>query len=347
MVGRCESISSPRGDDTNSRISRVDLLLAASAGGHLGRALELKSQIPFRSMLVTTDSGRVFVPADDTAFLPSPRGLGGWMRSAIASLLLTLRVRPSLVVALGSGGVVFFCLWSRLFGSLLTLLESFARVHAVSRLLRFLSSMAYQVLAQWPDIQAASPGSVLVHPIYEPRRPMLSSLRKVFVSVGRHWKGMDRLLRIVDEAYPLPGNPSMTFQVGNSTYRLRNSAWARWAVPDKFAAMLNIVDLIITHDGANTIAQSLQAGKPVIVVPRKSDELDYPSRRKSAVKLERRGLVLVANNSEDLRHSIDSTNTLSPNELSLGDSSVDRIVAQYLAVGHRRISVTAARKDAS
>ena len=71
-------------------------------------------------------------------------------------------------------------------------------------------------------------------------------------------------------------------------------------------------DLIITHDGSNTIGLSLELAKPVVVVPRTAAELDYESNAELAVELSRRTWVGLATDVRELREAIVRVSDLSP-----------------------------------
>jgi UDP-N-acetylglucosamine transferase subunit ALG13 len=123
---------------------------------------------------------------------------------------------------------------------------------------------------------------------------------------------MDRLLRMVDEASPLPGSPQVTCQIGGSTYVPHGAEWYRWKRNQEFRTDISEADLVITHDGSNTIALALEAAKPVVVVPRTTAELDYESTAELSIELSRRSWVALATNARELREAVIRIHDLSP-----------------------------------
>ncbi len=300
--------------------------IAATGGGHLGQALRLSSELRFPTRLVTTASAAGLASHPPAALLPDPRGLKGWTKNAAASFVLAARFRPRLVIALGSGGVAFFSLWSRFFGARLVVCESFARVRTPSRFAKFLSLAASDVLVQWPELGTQLPRTTLVRPIYDLHSPGGHQLSRVLVAVGTYHGGMNRLLRMVD-TLELPDVTKVVSQVGHSSYLPKKGTWFRWKSPKDFEDEIGAADLIITHDGASTIAQCLQRGKRVIVVPREASELDYASTQELATKLADTGWILIAHDQSQLQRALTQILDIKPKALCDGVGAAEHLGA--------------------
>jgi len=290
----------------------VKLVFAASNGGHLGQAMRLRRDLGSAAIVVTTEESTLSYPGDSIATVPTLRNIRSWIRNSANSALLALRLRPEIVVSFGARDVAFFCLWSKLIGAKLILVESFARVRTPSRFLRALAPLANRILVQWPELRERVPASTLVRPIYSLRPPVSHPLHNVLVVVGTSRVGMDRLLRMVDEASPLSGSPLVTCQIGGSEYTPSRADWYRWKPAADFWGDISKADLIITHDGSNTIGLSLELAKPVVVVPRTAAELDYESNAELAIELSRRTWVGLATDVRELREAIVRVSDLSP-----------------------------------
>ncbi len=304
-------------------------MLAASHGGHLGQAMRLQRDIQLRSCIVTTQEGAQVVRRQDVKLLPATTGVFGWARNSFQSLLLAMQLRPALVVALGSGDVALFCLWSRLFGARLVLIESFARVTSLSRFVRVLAFASNEVYVQWPSLRQKVPKAILVQPISQLRRPLQRPVDRVLVSVGTYRKGMNRLVEMVDNAIPLPGNPDVSFQVGHSSYLPKNGRWFRFVEASQFDRLIEDADIVITHDGSAVIAQALEHGRLLIVVPRNPNELDYRGSAELATELARRKWILLAHDATELRAAIQSASCLVPSESFTGESAATCIDREY------------------
>jgi UDP-N-acetylglucosamine:LPS N-acetylglucosamine transferase len=300
--------------DPRLNVSRtsVQVVFAGSNGGHLGQAMRLRAELRSDGPVVATDESVISYPGQGIATVPTLHRLPSWIRNPITSAVLALRLKPNVVVSFGCRDVGFFCLFSKLIGARLVLVESFARVRTPSRFLQVLAPFANRILVQWPELKARVPASNLVRPVYALEPPIVQPVRKVLVAVGTSRDGMDRLLRMVDEASPLPGGPQVTCQIGGSRYLPHSAEWYRWKCNQEFRDDISDADLVITHDGSNTIALALEAAKPVVVVPRTTVELDYDSTAELATELSRRNWVALATNARELREAIIRIDDLSP-----------------------------------
>lgn len=89
----------------------------------------------------------------------------------------------------------------------------------------------------------------------------------VFVSVGSMMP-FDRLTRAMDEwAAANPGIP-VEIQIGKGDYEPRHAKWVRkLALPDYQARVAGCV-LFVAHCGMGSIISAIEAGKPVLMLPR-------------------------------------------------------------------------------
>lgn len=95
----------------------------------------------------------------------------------------------------------------------------------------------------------------------------------IFVTVGTHEQGFNRLLQEVDKLAPKYGPVFM--QVGFSTYKPKNSEYSKLISPDKMEKYMEEADLVITHGGPSTYMASLSRRKPTIVVPRLKEHNEH------------------------------------------------------------------------
>ncbi|MBI4173926.1 MAG: beta-1,4-galactosyltransferase [Candidatus Aenigmarchaeota archaeon] len=91
----------------------------------------------------------------------------------------------------------------------------------------------------------------------------------IYVSVGTHREGFDRLVKAVDALAASGKLRGVLAQIGNSGYRPAHIKWFRFAasteeIEKHFAA----ANLVITHAGAGAIINAIKEGKPTVVVPR-------------------------------------------------------------------------------
>lgn len=94
----------------------------------------------------------------------------------------------------------------------------------------------------------------------------------IFLTVGTH-EPFDRLVRAVDEWYQDGKNkPELFAQITkrkDSGYVPGNFEWVERLTPVEFAARFDAANVIVAHAGMGTIISALNAGKPIVVMPRR------------------------------------------------------------------------------
>jgi len=95
----------------------------------------------------------------------------------------------------------------------------------------------------------------------------------IFVTVGMHTVGFDRLIRKMDE---IAGkiDEEVIIQIGTSSYKPRNAKFFNFLDEQKMKYYYERSRLIVSHAGAGTIIMALSAKKPIILVPRKKEFLE-------------------------------------------------------------------------
>lgn len=92
----------------------------------------------------------------------------------------------------------------------------------------------------------------------------------IFVTVGTHTQGFERLVKAVDE---LAGSgkikEKVIMQIGNTKYEPKHCEWFRFECFKKIIELNNTARLVITHAGAGCILTALRFGKPLIIMPRR------------------------------------------------------------------------------
>lgn len=91
----------------------------------------------------------------------------------------------------------------------------------------------------------------------------------IFVTVGTHEQGMDRLFKELDRL--IENNiilDEVVAQIGYSKYIPKNYKYEKMISYDDMDDYIKNADIIITHGGPGSIFHSLKYGKVPIVVPR-------------------------------------------------------------------------------
>lgn len=89
----------------------------------------------------------------------------------------------------------------------------------------------------------------------------------IFVTVGTHDQGFERLIKKMDE---IAGqiDEEVIIQVGYTDYEPENAEWFKFLSPHKIKGYYNNSRIIITHSGAGSLMDSITTGNIVITVPR-------------------------------------------------------------------------------
>ncbi|MFD1441071.1 glycosyltransferase [Lacticaseibacillus hegangensis] len=103
----------------------------------------------------------------------------------------------------------------------------------------------------------------------------------IFVTVGTHEQGFDRLIKAIDEQVR-DGEivESVTMQIGYSTYKPRYCKFKQFMSYDEMRQYVKQADIVITHGGPASFIDVLNANKIPIVAPRLKEygehvNLDY------------------------------------------------------------------------
>lgn len=123
----------------------------------------------------------------------------------------------------------------------------------------------------------------------------------IFVTVGLHTQGFERLIKKIDEIARLIEEEVVT-QIGYSAHEPKNTKWFRFVDNKDIASLYEKARVVVTHGGAGCILTALSYGKPLIVVPRlkKFHEHVDDHQVQLAQELEKQGLLTVVYDVNDL-----------------------------------------------
>lgn len=92
---------------------------------------------------------------------------------------------------------------------------------------------------------------------------------KIFVTVGTQLP-FDRLIATVDD-WAAGRDCEVFAQTGTSAFRPRNITCKDFISTGEAAERIRMADLVVAHAGMGTILTRLEAGLPMIVLPRRAD----------------------------------------------------------------------------
>lgn len=132
----------------------------------------------------------------------------------------------------------------------------------------------------------------------------------IFLAVGTQMP-FDRLVKAVDEwAGAAPGREVFA-QIGKTDFRPRHMEYRPTLEPREFAKMVQRCRAIVAHAGMGSILSALQAGKPILVFPRRGDLREHRNDHQVATAKQMRGRpgVIVALDESELAAALDRLTT--------------------------------------
>ncbi len=146
----------------------------------------------------------------------------------------------------------------------------------------------------------------------------------IFVTVGTHIKGFDRLIKAADE-YATISSEKVIIQRGSSPYIPISAQSFQWATSREIESIMIEARVVIAHAGAGTIIQVFQIGKPLIIAPRRrqygESHNDHQYQLAHALALQRKVVLVMQLTRESLLQAIDQvadleTKTLNNSQLT-------------------------------
>lgn len=134
----------------------------------------------------------------------------------------------------------------------------------------------------------------------------------ILVTVGAQMP-FDRMVRAVDEWAGARGRSDVFAQIGETDYRPRHIQWTAFIEPDEFRRRVAEAHVLVAHAGMGSILTALEAGKPVLVMPRRGDLRETRSDHQVATarRFHDLGKVAVAFDEGELPEKLDRLDSLS------------------------------------
>jgi UDP-N-acetylglucosamine transferase subunit ALG13 len=130
----------------------------------------------------------------------------------------------------------------------------------------------------------------------------------IFVTVGGQMP-FDRLIRAVDEWAESRGRGDEVFaQIADGEHTPRSCEWVRFLSASEFRERVETATAIVAHAGMGSILTALEAGKPILVLPRRGDlrETRNDHQIATAKALSERGQVHIAMDESELPAKLDT-----------------------------------------
>lgn len=118
----------------------------------------------------------------------------------------------------------------------------------------------------------------------------------------------DRLVRTVDDWAAAAGRAADVFaQIGPTDWRPAHVTWSQFLEPADFRSRVAQAAVIVAHAGMGSIITALEAGKPILVMPRRGDlrETRNDHQVATALRFREQGRIAVALDEDELRVKLD------------------------------------------
>ena len=151
----------------------------------------------------------------------------------------------------------------------------------------------------------------------------------IFVTVGSMLP-FDRLIRAADAWAPAAGQEVFA-QIGNSGYKPLHMPFAKMLTPGEFTEKLRSACLVVAHAGMGTVISAMEAGKPIVVLPRRAADREVTTDHQihTANWLKDKPGVLVAATEADLAPVIaKAMETLATAATRVPDSAPPELIAR-------------------
>lgn len=137
----------------------------------------------------------------------------------------------------------------------------------------------------------------------------------IFATVGAQMP-FDRMIRVVDEWAARRGRRDVLAQVGAVAWKPPHIQWVEFMDPLDFRSRVEQADVVVAHAGMGSIITALELGKPILVMPRRSQfhETRNDHQVATAQQLLEQNRVSVAFEPEELSAKLDQLEGMSAAE---------------------------------
>lgn len=290
----------------------MKIALVCSHGGHLTELLYIMQTFEDHEVFFATyDSERTRAMNHRKYLFPNFGEKPLKMLKNLPRILnIMSKEKPDVIISNGAEIAIPFFFLGKLFRAKTIFIECYTRISEPTITGKLVYPLADLFLVLWPDLlkkygkKAQYWGGLFE--IIE-KQELSSSHRGefIFVTVGMHYAGFERLIRKMDEVAGKV-NEKVVMQIGNTQYEPINAEYFKFKDSDNEIREYMRKARLVVCPGAMTILDSLIEGTPVIAVPRLRDYGEHLNNHQLifAKKLEDLGLIKVVRDIENLENFI-------------------------------------------
>jgi UDP-N-acetylglucosamine transferase subunit ALG13 len=238
----------------------------------------------------------------------------------ISELKIFLREKPDIIISTGSEIAIPMIYLSKILGKKVIFIESLTRISDLSFTGKIVRIATDVFLVQWEELtkqyeDTLFKGNLLFKSKINKKNSVDDNPPFIFATVGT--APFPRLIKLIDELSD-EFNGNIIVQIGNSQIKPKNAEFFDFLNYEDIVKLNENAKIVISHAGIGSILTALEAGTPLIVIPRKKryEEINDDHQIQIANFLEKEGIAFVADNGEDLKKIIKNQN-ISPNEIQI------------------------------
>ncbi len=311
-------------DNISAQGKPLKLCLAASGGGHIRQLLDIEpvwSRYPH--FFVTEHSAIGDALAKDhivyfvdhfavgQAKLGHPfKMLAAALRNFWQAFRLIASERPDVVISTGAGAVFWTCLFARIFGARLVLIESFARFDHPSKFATAARLIASATVVQSAKLKQGWPDAILFDPLKmgDGKRPAKKPLALATVGATLPFDRLTRAVLTLKASGVLPEQLVVQTGIGSAVDvpKASDIECVETLPFDRMKQLLRDADLVFCHSGTGSLVTALREGCRVIVMPRRFDRGEHydDHQFEIAESFAQRGLVELLLEEEDIAAAV-------------------------------------------
>jgi len=129
----------------------------------------------------------------------------------------------------------------------------------------------------------------------------------IFVTVGTQLP-FDRLIGLVDSWAKEHSTVELVIQSGSEGFKPLNCERKEYVTPVEWERLFSSAELVVSHAGMGTIIKCIDAGKPLIVMPRKASMNEHRNDHQLATAGQLKGIenIVVVDNKKELYMALDT-----------------------------------------
>ena len=312
----------------------MKIALVCSHGGHLTEMLYIMDALGFKGhdiFFITYDSDRTRVLEYRKYLFKNFGEKKVELLKSIPNILnLMIKERPDIIISNGAEIAIPFFYLGKFLRAKTVFIECYTRIDEPTITGKLVYPVSNKFLVLWPEMltkygkKARYYGGLFT--VSESKNIVQNEKENmIFVTVGMHFQGFDRLVKKMDEISSKT-NMKVVMQIGNTQYKPKNAEYFDFKNYEEVKELMRRSKIVICP-GAMSAIDSIVLGTPVIIVPRSKEQNEVINDHQTifAKKLEGMDLAKVVDNLDDLENIVLSYNLSGTKKIVTNNDLIEKI----------------------